>query len=75
MGETGPAEFKQLLLTEREQVLRSLAGKLLTYATGAGIRFSDRPEVERLTRAVADSDFGLRTLVHAVVQSDLFRSK
>jgi hypothetical protein len=68
-------EFKRLLLNEKTQVVRSLAKNLLTYATGAGIRFSDRSEVERILKAVSAKDQGLRTLVHEVVQSDLFRSK
>lgn len=68
-------EFKQLLLADKDQVLRALTGKLLTYATGAGIRFSDRPEVERITAAVTAKDSGLRTLIHAIVQSPVFREK
>jgi Protein of unknown function (DUF1588)/Protein of unknown function (DUF1585) len=69
------AEFKQLLLADKDEVLRALAGKLLTYATGAGIRFCDRAEVERIVAEVAQQDYGLRTLVHAVVQSSLFGEK
>ncbi|MEZ0275567.1 MAG: DUF1592 domain-containing protein, partial [Roseimicrobium sp.] len=42
----GIAEFKQLLLKQQEQVVRTLAGKLLTYASGAGISFADRATVE-----------------------------
>jgi hypothetical protein len=68
-------EFKQLLLNDRQQVLHSLTEKLLTYATGAGIRFSDRAEVDRIVSAVSNKDRGLRTLVHEVVQSELFRNK
>jgi len=68
-------EFKHLLLADKPQVLRALTGKLLTYATGAGIRFSDRAAVERIAAEVAAQDFGLRTLLHGVVSSPLFQTK
>ena len=68
--------FKALLVeTETEQVARTLAGKLTIYATGAGIRFCDRAAVEAMLTATRTSGHGLRSLVHAVVQSDLFRRK
>ncbi len=68
-------EFKQLLLAEKEQVLRCVTGKLLTYATGAGIRFCDRSEVERIVAEVSQQGWGLRTLVHSIVQSELFQTR
>jgi hypothetical protein len=68
-------EFKQLILADKAQFLLALTGKLLTYATGASIRFSDRPEVERIAAAVTAKDSGLRTLIHAIVQSPVFREK
>lgn len=69
------SEFKRLLLNDQAQIVRSLTKNLLTYATGAGIRFSDRTEAERIVQAVQKEDQGLRTLIHQVVQSDLFRNK
>ncbi|MEO6742394.1 MAG: DUF1588 domain-containing protein, partial [Chthoniobacteraceae bacterium] len=68
-------EFKKLLLAESDQVLKNVTEKLLTYATGAGIRFADRTEVARLTASVKAKGSGLRTLVHEVVESPLFVNK
>jgi hypothetical protein len=68
-------EFKALLLKEPDRLARALSVKLLTYATGAGPDATDRPEIDAIVRRMKAKDYGLRTLVHEVVQSDLFRRK
>ena len=68
-------EFRELLLRDREQLARNLTERLLIYATGAGISFADREEVERIVTASAKNNHGLRTLIHEVVQSATFQSK
>jgi hypothetical protein len=60
--------LKKLLLQDKPQIARCVAEKLLTYATGAGITFADRPAVEAIVQQAAKKDYGLRTLVHAVVE-------
>ena len=42
----------------------------LSYATGAPVRFSDREPIEQIVEAAQACDFGVRTLVHAIVQSE-----
>lgn len=71
----GIAGFKKLLAAEKEQLARNLAERLLVSATGAGVRFSDRRAVEGVLAAARPKDYGLRTLVHEVVQSEPFRRK
>ena len=69
-------EFKQLLLDDKDQVARALTEKLLTYATG-GPPETVRPR-RRSTRScdkVREKNYGFRTLIHEIVQSDLFRMK
>lgn len=66
-------EFKQLLSGDKPRVARGLTEKLLTYAVGRRIGFSDRSAVERIVANSAATDFGLRTLIHEVVQSEVFR--
>ncbi len=68
-------ELKRLLLADERQIARNLVGQLVTYATGTPVRFGDRAEVERIVDSTAKRGFGTRSLVHAIVQSDLFRSK
>jgi len=68
-------EFKQVLLRDKDQLARALAEKLLSYATGAAPAKSDKPEIEAIVAKIRDKDFGLRTLVHEIVQSKAFQSK
>jgi len=67
--------FKQLLLKDEKQIARNFAEQLLVYATGAPVAFSDRAAVDRILADTAGSKHGIRSLVHAVVQSELFLRK
>ena len=68
-------EFKKLLLTDPEQIARCLTEKLVTYATGQPVGFSDHAAVGRILTEAKGADYGLRSLVHAVIGSELFRNK
>jgi hypothetical protein len=68
-------EFKRILLEDREQIARCVAGKLLVYATGAGLQFADRAVVEEIVANSQPKNFGLRSIVHEVVQSRAFQRK
>jgi mono/diheme cytochrome c family protein len=68
-------ELKQLLLADKDQVARAMTGKLLTYATGQAPSAADQPAVEAIVGRIRDKDYGLRTLVHEVVQSEVFQTK
>ena len=68
-------ELKGLLSRDERQIARNLARQLTVFATGAPARFSDREEVEKVLDAAKDGRYGVRSLVHAIVQSDLFRNK
>jgi hypothetical protein len=68
-------ELKRLLLADERQIAKNLVGQLVVYATGTPVRFGDRAAVERILDSTASGGFGTRSLVHAIVQSELFRSK
>lgn len=68
-------EFKQLLLADERQIARNLARQLAVYATGAQVRFSDRAPIEEILQRAASSHYGVRSLVHELVQSELFLNK
>jgi hypothetical protein len=68
-------ELRQILLKDRDQLARALTVRLATYATGAAPTEGDRNEIEAIVRSVREKGYGLRSLVHAIVQSELFRSK
>jgi len=68
-------EFKKLLRTEDVALARNLTRQLAIYATGAPVHFSDREAIEQIVAAAKPHDYGVRSLIHALVQSDLFRNK
>lgn len=68
-------EFRQLLLGDKDQLARSLATKLMTYATGGPPTKADQPQIEAIVARVRDMNYGFRSLLHEVVQSELFKSK
>lgn len=68
-------EFKQWLLGDKDRLARALTTKLLTYATGAAPTAVDRPEIDAIVAKIRDRDYGIRSLVHEIVQSELFRNK
>ena len=68
-------EFRHLLLRDKDQLARSLATKVLTYATGGAPTKADLPEIEAIVARVRDKNYGFRSLLHEVVQSELFQNK
>ena len=72
----GIADYKALMLRDDlEQVARHLASQLLVYSTGAEIEFADRDAVETVVARTGDRGYPVRSMIHEVVQSDLFRSR
>jgi mono/diheme cytochrome c family protein len=69
------AEYKQLLLAHPEQVARCVTEKLVTYGTGHPVGLGDHAAVERIVAETKSKDYGLRSLIHALVASELFRNK
>ena len=68
-------DFKQLLLADKDQLCRALTGKLLTYATGSAPTAADKPEIDAIVDRARDKNYGFRSLIHEVVQSEVFQKK
>jgi hypothetical protein len=67
--------LKQILLEDRPKLARALATKLIAYATGRGPQAGERAAVEAIVARIAEHDYGLRSLVHEIVQSEFFQHK
>jgi hypothetical protein len=68
-------ELKRLLLKDQRQLAKNMTEQFIAYATGAPVEFGDRPGVERILNAARSDNYGMRTIVHEIVQSDLFTHK
>ena len=67
--------FKSHLLADERAIARNLVKQFILYATGATMSFSERQQVEAIIDSCQDSEYGVRSIIHAVIQSDLFKIK
>ena len=70
-----PSELKVILKRNKDEFVRCLAGKMLTYALGRGLEAYDRCAVNDISGAVAKADYKFSALIHAVVGSDPFQKR
>ncbi len=68
-------QLKSHLLADSRQIARNLAEQLLVYSTGAGIEFADRKAIDQILSASEPTHYGVRTLIHEVIQSEVFHRK
>ena len=72
----GIEELKAYLVQHKsEEFARSLVKHLLSYALGRSLEFTDRENIDVLTRDFVENDFKLSHLIVAIVRSDAFQSK
>jgi hypothetical protein len=67
--------LKALLAADDRQLARNLVHQLTVYATGAPVAFRDRPAVEAILNDCRPDGYRTADLIHALVQSVLFRHK
>ncbi len=67
--------FKQLVLDNQRQLARNVVEKLVVYGTGASVQFADRNEIELCLNQAAESGYGFRSLLKAVLTSKIFLTK
>lgn len=68
-------DFKRLILNRPEPIARNLIERLLIYSTGHSIEFADRENVSAIMQVASKSNYGLRSVIHAIVQSEPFLTK
>jgi hypothetical protein len=68
-------DIKKALLADKGQLARALARKLATYATGGTPEASDQSEIEQIVSRIRDRNYGLKSLIHELVQSRIFLEK
>lgn len=67
-------EFRGLLAKQQDHITANLVARLLAFGTGRDMGFSDRAVIARIVKQ-AGPNAGVRDLLHAAVQSDIFLSK
>lgn len=69
------AGFQELVLRNPEALATNMVRQLLMYGTGSEGHYSDRREIARIVAETRSTQYGLRSLIDAIVQSDLFLAK
>jgi Protein of unknown function (DUF1592)/Protein of unknown function (DUF1588)/Protein of unknown function (DUF1585)/Protein of unknown function (DUF1587)/Protein of unknown function (DUF1595)/Planctomycete cytochrome C len=68
-------EYRALLLKDEEIIARNLLSQLVIYATGADVGFADGAKLDDMMSRLKARGYGVRSMIHEVVQSPLFRNK
>ena len=68
-------EFREHMLEDKELIAKTMTKKLLTFATGREMGFSDREEIERIVKATAKNDYRLRDIMEQILNSKIFLTK
>lgn len=67
--------MRQLLLKDKEMLAENLTSRLLEFATGAKVEFTDRKVIQDILKKTKDKSYGFRSLIQEVILSDTFRHK
>ncbi|MHC4879574.1 MAG: DUF1592 domain-containing protein [Planctomycetota bacterium] len=67
--------YKDVLSHRPELIARNLTAKLVTFATGVHVEPGDALAIDGILARSKASEYGLKTLIHEAVQSELFTRK
>lgn len=68
-------QFKQLLLEDRDKLMRAFIEHLSTYALRRVLTVDDADDIERVVNEAKSNDYGMRDIVRAVALSELLRKR
>ncbi len=71
----GPIALRRALVAQKEQFVRTVTGKLLTYTLGRGIEYYDEPAIRGIVRDAAASDYRWSAVVSGIVKSVPFQMR
>ena len=68
-------EFKAALLEDKDDFARAFCERLLTYALGRPVGFSDRETIAHFVGVLQNNDYRIQPLIQAIVASEAFQTK
>jgi hypothetical protein len=71
----GPASLRRALLARSDVFVRTMTGKLMTYATGRALRYYDMPAVRAVANDAAKNNDTFSSLVLGIVKSEPFQKR
>jgi hypothetical protein len=70
-----PADIRAYLTKHPDLLAQNLAHRLLTYALGRPLGFTDQPALRRLQADWKTKGYALRELIHLIITSELMRQR
>ena len=70
---SGPVELKKHLMTRKEEFVRNLTERMLSYSLGRGLETYDIPTVKAIATKVQENDYRSSTLILEIVKSYPFQ--
>ena len=71
----GPAALRRALVAQREDFVRAVTGKLLTYGVGRQMDHNDAPAIRAIVRAAAADDYRWSSAILGIVKSPPFQMR
>ena len=68
-------EYKAGLMTQKDKFARALSVKMLTYALGRPVGYTDHGLIDSLVGTLKKDDYRIQSLIYAIVASEPFNSK
>jgi mono/diheme cytochrome c family protein len=71
----GPSDLRAALLARPDQFVQTVTEKVMTFALGRGLRYTDMPMVRAIVRKAASEGNTFESILKGVVESDNFRMR
>jgi hypothetical protein len=71
----GPAALRQALLAQKEQFVKTVTAKLLTYALGRELESFDAAAVRAIVRSAAADNYRWSSMITAIAKSAPFQMR
>jgi hypothetical protein len=71
----GPAALRRALVAQKEQFVKTVTGKLLTYALGREMEYYDAPAIRGIVRAAAPDNYRWSSTILTLVKSAPFQMR
>jgi hypothetical protein len=76
-GETfnGSEELRSVLMARKNEFVRGVASRMLSYALGRGLEYTDRPTLNDLMKRLESNDYRVESLLVGIAKSFPIRNK
>jgi hypothetical protein len=71
----GPGELRAAIVRRPEEFVKTFTRKLLLYAVGRGLEYTDEPIVRRIVGRAARDQYQFSSIIAGIAMSDPFRLK